>query len=84
MVGHGKNRENTGDLKIKFEWVPCLVEYRLYFRGCVALPAQVCGVCASVDGQHKLGDCRQCNSPFRSYHRTPTHVLVLLRHRLTA
>ena len=23
-VGQGKNRENTGNLKIQFEWVPCL------------------------------------------------------------
>ena len=24
-VGKGKHRENTGNLKIQFEWVPCLV-----------------------------------------------------------
>ena len=23
--GQGKNRENTGNLKIQFEWVPCLM-----------------------------------------------------------
>ena len=23
VVGQGKNRENTGNLKVQFEWVPC-------------------------------------------------------------
>ena len=28
-VGQGKIRENTGNLKIQFEWVPCIDIYRM-------------------------------------------------------
>ena len=26
VIGQGKHRENTGNLKIQFEWVPCICE----------------------------------------------------------
>ena len=27
-VGHGINREKTGNLKMQFEWVPCTLQIR--------------------------------------------------------
>ena len=56
MVGQGKNRENTGNLKMQFEWGPCKEVYFIVSHGLIFVVLQGDGATPVPTPRWQSGD----------------------------